>query len=108
MDLIIEPRTLAKSLVDGCNIRLLDVRQPEEVAIARLPSSRHIPLHLLGDRWEELEDWREDNIVVYCHHGIRSWHATQWLHKMGFHKARNLIGGINAWSVEVDPATPRY
>ena len=88
--------------------RLLDVRQPEEHALAALPGSELIPLHELLFRHEEIEAWRDEEIVVYCHHGIRSLNAIAQLRHFGFSRLRNLAGGIDRWSVEVDPAVPRY
>ena len=87
---------------------LLDVRQPEEFAIASLPGARLIPLGELPQRFKELADWQEREIVVYCHHGIRSQHAIGFLRGAGFPRLTNLTGGIDAWSGEVDPAVPRY
>jgi len=88
--------------------RLLDVRQPEEFAIAALPEARLIPLGEIPERVAELDDWRQEEIVVYCHHGIRSAHAIGWLRTQGFENLTNLSGGIDAWSTQVDPDLPRY
>lgn len=85
---------------------LLDVREPHEYEIARLASARLIPLGELPDRLAELE--RESDIVVHCHSGMRSARAVQLLRGAGFSKAKNLTGGIDAWSVEIDPSVARY
>jgi rhodanese-related sulfurtransferase len=87
---------------------LLDVREPEEHGLAALPNARLIPLGQLAGRAAELSAWKEEEIVVYCHHGIRSLHAIQLLKPLGFTRLSNLAGGIDAWSREVDPAVPRY
>lgn len=87
---------------------LLDVREPEEHAIAALPDSKLIPLGQIGERAGELDAWKKKEIVVYCHHGIRSQHAIARLRSLGFTNLRNLSGGIDAWSREVDSALPRY
>jgi rhodanese-related sulfurtransferase len=60
----------------------------------------------LPDRFSELEKGEE--IVVYCHHGNRSARAVDFLRRMGFENVKNLTGGINAWSLEIDPSVPRY
>lgn len=85
---------------------VLDVREPQEWAIGRLPGAVHIPLGVLPVRAHELDPARE--IVVYCHHGVRSQRAIEWLSGRGFGRLHNLIGGIDAWSTRVDGGVPRY
>lgn len=87
---------------------LLDVREPEEHGYCSLPGSRLIPLADIPDRHGELDDWRERDVVVYCHHGVRSAHAIGFLKAVGFNRLFNLSGGIDRWSLEVDPSVPRY
>ncbi len=87
---------------------LLDVREEEEHRFAALPDSKLVPLGQIPDRVAELDAWKDRDIVVYCHHGVRSLHAIGWLRQQGFHKLRNLSGGIDAWSREVDSTVPRY
>ncbi|WCJ59355.1 rhodanese-like domain-containing protein [Fontisphaera persica] len=108
MKLQMTPRELAERLRSAHPPKLLDVREPEEYAIVRLDGARLIPLGELLLRHEELADWREEEIVVYCHHGLRSLSAIGQLRHLGFEKLRNLAGGIDRWSVEVDPSAPRY
>ena len=104
----ISPRELAEKLKSTAPPHLLDVRQPEEHAFVALPNSTLIPLGDLMMRAEEIEDWKDEEVVVYCHHGIRSLHAISQLRAMGFSKLQNLAGGIDRWTNEVDPALPRY
>lgn len=104
----IEPADLARRLRNPNPPRLLDVRQPEEHNLAALPHSRLIPLGELGERTDELADWHNSEIVVYCHHGMRSQHAIALLQKAGFSSLLNLRGGIDRWSMEIDPSLPRY
>lgn len=85
---------------------LVDVREPSEYAINQIPGSKLIPLGNLPERVKELDS--ADRIVVHCHFGGRSAKAVQFLQKMGFKKIKNLAGGIDAWSQEVDPRCPRY
>jgi rhodanese-related sulfurtransferase len=85
---------------------LLDVREPYEWTIARLPDAQLVPLDALPDAVSTLDPGAE--LVVYCHHGIRSAAAVTWLRERGFQRARNLTGGIDRWSREVDPSTRRY
>jgi adenylyltransferase/sulfurtransferase len=102
------PQELAAKLHSANPPRLLDVRQPEEHAFAALPHSTLIPLGELVERMEEVEDWMDDEVVVYCHHGIRSAQAVAQLHAAGFANVHNLAGGIDRWTDEIDPALPRY
>lgn len=83
---------------------LLDVRNPEEHDICKI-SEHLIPLHLLPLRFEELP--KNKDIVVYCHHGVRSLMACQFLAAKG-HRVYNLEGGIDLWSQQVDPSCARY
>ena len=85
---------------------VLDVREPHEVAIARIEGARLIPLGELPGRLGELDGRAE--IVTYCHHGVRSLGALALLKGAGFTRVRSLQGGIDAWSVAVDPEVPRY
>ncbi len=104
----ITPLELADRIKRGEKPRLLDVREPDEFAIASLPEATLVPLGDLPSRFDELDGWRGEDIVVYCHHGIRSAHAIAFLASQGFGRLYNLSGGIDRWSAEVDPKTPRY
>ena len=101
----ISVRDLAELLRRGIDLILLDVREPQEYAIARLEGIL-IPLRELPQRLAELPQGRE--IVVYCHHGVRSRAATRFLLESGFERVRNLTGGIDAWAAEIEPRMPRY
>ncbi len=85
---------------------LLDVREPGEADLVALPGATLIPLGELQGRLGELDP--EASIVAYCHHGVRSGRALTILEAAGFARARHLAGGIDAWSVLVDPELPRY
>jgi adenylyltransferase/sulfurtransferase len=99
-------RELHARVERGEDVALVDVREPHEAAIARIPGAVLIPLRTLPDRVAELDRGRE--IVLYCHHGQRSQRALEFLRRSGFERLKNLRGGIDAWSREVDPAVPRY
>ena len=85
---------------------VLDVREPQEHQICRIPGSTLIPLGDLPSRLVELEGY--DNMVVHCKSGVRSAKAVQLLHKAGFKQARNLRGGILAWIDKIDSSLPKY
>jgi sulfur-carrier protein adenylyltransferase/sulfurtransferase len=108
MSLQISPADLAERLRSDKPPHLLDVREPEEHHLVALPNSALIPLGQLAFRMEEIEDWKDEETVVYCHHGIRSLNAIGQLKRFGFTKLRNLAGGIDRWSAEVDSGLPRY
>lgn len=85
---------------------LLDVREPDEFQYTRIEDSVLIPLNQLPQRLNELNLQQE--IVVICHHGIRSQQACQYLVNSGFENVTNLTGGIDAWSRTCDSSVPRY
>jgi rhodanese-related sulfurtransferase len=85
---------------------VLDVREPKEADICKLPGSVLIPLGQLPERLAELPTDR--TIVVHCHHGGRSARATAFLREHGYGKAFNLTGGIHGWSLKVDPSVKTY
>lgn len=91
--------------LENREFHLLDVRRDDERQIASL-GGLHIPLHELEQRFGELT--RDKNPwIVYCHHGVRSVYATQFLKLHGF-DALSLRGGIEEWSTQIDPTVPRY
>jgi adenylyltransferase/sulfurtransferase len=108
MESQISPKALAERMRKEPLPLLLDVREIEEHNFAALPNSKLIPLSEFQNRIEELGSWRNSEIVVYCHHGIRSLHAIAQLSSAGFSNLCNLSGGIDAWSREVDASIPRY
>lgn len=85
---------------------LLDVREPWEFKLAHLEGSKLIPMSQLAQRLNELESDRE--IVVICHHGVRSRQACLFLQSQGFQRTVNLRGGIDQWAKEVDSSVPVY
>jgi len=87
---------------------LLDVREPDEFKRARIEGSVLIPLGELEDRLAEIREWKERPVVVHCHHGGRSAKACKVLGNAGFIRVSNLAGGIEAWSLTVDPEISRY
>lgn len=102
----IPPQELKRRLDAGDKLQLLDVREPWEYAIARLPNSVHIPLNEIPQRLRELD--ADGDVVVMCHGGGRSRRAAEYLLTRGFEHVANLSGGIDAWSRDVDPDVPTY
>lgn len=95
-----------KMMEQGRPFVLIDVREPREFQICRIPGSTLIPLRELPKRMHELNS--ADEIVVHCRTGQRSARAVELLMKAGFRKIHNLKGGVLAWADKVDPAMPKY
>ena len=89
-------------------VYLLDVRQQWEHDLAVLPNSTLIPLDQLPHRGDEVQPPTDALVVVYCHHGIRSLSGAAILQRFGFENVASLAGGVDAWSLEIDPKVPRY
>jgi adenylyltransferase/sulfurtransferase len=102
------PRALRARLDARDDLLLLDVREPFEAEIARIPGARLVPLGQLEARLAELEAWRARDVVVHCRTGGRSRRACELLRSKGFERVSNLAGGIEAWALEVDPEMKRY
>jgi adenylyltransferase/sulfurtransferase len=91
----------------GEDIQLIDVRQPDEYAFAKIDGAKLIPLGEIMSRMNELD--AERDIVIHCKMGGRSARAIMALEQAGFKGTlMNLVGGITAWSNEVDPSVPKY
>lgn len=91
----------------GEDIQLIDVRQPDEYAFASIPGAILIPLGEIPHRSGEIDETRET--VVHCKMGGRSARAIEYLERSGYQgKLSNLVGGITAWSNEIDPSVPKY
>jgi adenylyltransferase/sulfurtransferase len=91
---------------EGRDFDLIDVRSPQEYAIARIEGARLVPLQELPAELERLDP--HARYVVHCHSGARSARAVEFMRQRGFAATQNLAGGINAWSLQVDPSVPRY
>ena len=85
---------------------LLDVREPWEFETCRIAGSLSMPMRGIPARYHELK--RDEDIVMVCHHGARSFQAGMFLEQMGFSSITNLQGGVAAWARDVDPAMPTY
>jgi len=102
----ITPAELKRRLEAGEDLLLLDVREPEEVALCRIEGSLCIPLGELARRHVELDPLHAT--VCVCHHGVRSARAAAALAQRGFERLYNLSGGIDRWAEEVEFSMQRY
>jgi rhodanese-related sulfurtransferase len=107
----IRVQDLARRLAEGTQaLQLIDVREPEEVAIARIEGFEVLPLSQYS-QWAETIDTRFDpqtETLVLCHHGVRSAQMCQWLQRQGFTNVKNIVGGIHAYAQLVDASIPQY
>lgn len=106
-DFEITPEQFAAMRRSGSRYRLIDVREPYEVQIAKIAGSDDIPMRGIPGALAGIE---EDSrpLVVMCHHGVRSLQVVCWLREQGVENCRSLAGGIEQWSREIDPEVPRY
>ena len=103
----VTPEALKAELDAGQAVRVIDVREADEFALCRIPGAELIPLSQFAVRGpEEIGD--AEDVVLYCHHGMRSGRAQDFLRQKGYRRVRNLTGGIDAWAARVDPAMKRY
>ncbi|MDJ0519547.1 MAG: rhodanese-like domain-containing protein [Trichodesmium sp. MO_231.B1] len=103
---------LANHLINGIpeNLQLVDVREPQEVEIAFIKGFKVLPLSQFSEWSDQIHvhlDSDQETLVL-CHHGMRSAQMCQWLKSQGFTNVKNIIGGIDAYSLVVDKSIPRY
>jgi rhodanese-related sulfurtransferase len=105
-DLQISVQEVNARLARGEKLLLVDVREPREYDVCRLPGATLIPLGSLPANLNALLD--AEDVVLYCHHGMRSLDAAVWLRQQGVASAKSMAGGIERWSTEIDASVPRY
>ena len=105
-DLQITPAETKARMDKGEKLLLVDVREPWEYALCRIAGAKLIPLGSLAANVNTLLD--AEDVICYCHHGMRSLDAAAWLRFQGVANAKSLEGGIERWSAEVDARVPRY
>jgi rhodanese-related sulfurtransferase len=104
----ISPQEAQRRLNAGKAI-FIDVREPEEFRTARIDGARLIPMQDIPAELQKLEELAGENeLLLFCHHGVRSLQAAQWLREHGLENCFSVTGGIDRWSREIDPSVPRY
>ncbi|MCU1295407.1 MAG: Rhodanese-like domain protein [Bryobacterales bacterium] len=109
LPLELSPQELRSRQEKGEKILVIDVREPEEVAVARIDDSRLMPMQSIPAQLQSIEALADENtLAVLCHHGVRSLNVAVWLRQRGVENCFSITGGIDRWSREIDPTVPRY
>jgi rhodanese-related sulfurtransferase len=102
----ITPAEMRERLNRGENFLLVDVREPWEYELCRIEGAKLLPMGSIPANLQALDV--DEDVVCYCHHGMRSMDVAVWLRGQGVQRAKSLAGGIERWSLEIDPRVPRY
>jgi len=105
-DLEITAVEVKQRLDRGDRLLLVDVREPHEHALCRIEGAVLIPMGSIPANLQKLDT--DDDVICFCHHGMRSLDVANWLRQQGVKSAKSMAGGIDRWSLEVDPKVPRY
>jgi rhodanese-related sulfurtransferase len=106
-ELEIDPKEVKRRLDAGEKIRMVDVREPFEHEQAHIEGAELIPMRRVPQSVDSLRAG-DRQLVLFCHHGMRSLQVAEWLRRQGFEDCASMAGGIDRWSLEIDPAVPRY
>ncbi|MGD1905136.1 MAG: rhodanese-like domain-containing protein [Leptolyngbyaceae cyanobacterium] len=107
----IDVQALAETMATASeSVQLIDVREPQELAMAEIAGFTNLPLSQFADWQAQIHSQFEadQETIVLCHHGMRSAQMCQWLAGQGFTQVKNVVGGIDAYSLKVDASVPRY
>ena len=105
----ITPQAAQSLLNDRKQATLIDVREPEEFAVAHIAGADLIPMGSVPGQLQKLEGLADSaDLLILCHHGVRSLQVTHWLRAKGVENCYSVAGGIDRWSLEIDPNVPRY
>jgi len=103
------PQEVQRRIDSGEKLYLIDVREPHEFAQAKIEGATLIPMRAVPGELQDLEARADEGtLIVYCHHGVRSLNVVNWLREQGVVACQSMAGGIDAWSLRVDPSVPRY
>ena len=105
----VQPADVKRRLDAGEKLHLIDVREAHEYAQARIEGAELIPMRTVPAELQSLDARADEGpLIVYCHHGVRSLNVVSWLREQGIEACQSMSGGIDAWSLTVDPRVPRY
>jgi rhodanese-related sulfurtransferase len=103
------PQEIQRRLQFGEKLALIDVREPGEFQLARIAGAELIPMRAVPAELSRLDAQAGDTpLIVFCHHGVRSLNVVHWLREHGVDACQSMAGGIDRWSLEIDPSIPRY
>lgn len=105
-DLEISAREVKERLDRGDKLMLVDVREPHEYEVCHIEGAVLIPMGSVPANLQKLDV--DEEVICFCHHGMRSMDVANWLRGQGITSAKSMAGGIDRWSVEIDPSVPRY
>lgn len=92
----------------GDQFLFIDCRETSEYEAVKIEGATLLPMSEMAERVGELEEYRESEIIIHCHHGGRSLRVANWLRQQGFSTAQSMAGGIDVWAVEIEPGMLRY
>jgi rhodanese-related sulfurtransferase len=105
----VSPQDVKRRLDSGEKLTLIDVREPSEFAQARIENAELVPMRTVPAELSRLDASTDEGpLIVFCHHGIRSLNVVNWLREQGVDACQSMAGGIDRWSIEIDPSVPRY
>jgi adenylyltransferase/sulfurtransferase len=105
----ITPHDVQQRLAAGEKLALIDVREPAEFQLARIEGAELVPMRSVPAELSRLDARADDTaLIVFCHHGVRSLNVVHWLREQGVGACQSMAGGIDRWSLEIDPGVPRY
>ena len=109
LPLEIAPQEVQRRLQAGEKLALIDVREPGEFQLARIDGAELIPMRTVPAELSRLDAQADEiELIVFCHHGVRSLNVVHWLRGQGVGACQSMAGGIDRWSLEIDPSVPRY
>ncbi len=101
--------TTVKAKLDaGEQFVFIDCREQHEYDTAKIEGAILLPMSQIQERVTELQQHKDSEIIIHCHHGGRSLQVAMWLRQQGFQNALSMAGGIDVWAQEIDPSLPRY
>ncbi|MGD0134625.1 MAG: rhodanese-like domain-containing protein [Bryobacteraceae bacterium] len=109
LPLEVTPQEIQRRIAAGEKLALLDVREPGEFQLASIGGAELIPMRTVPAELSRLDAQAGDTpLIVFCHHGVRSLNVVHWLREQGVAACQSMAGGIDRWSLEIDPLVPRY
>ncbi len=109
LPLEVTPQDVQRRLQAGEKLALIDVREPHEFQLSRIEGAELIPMRAVPAELSRLDGQAEEStLIVFCHHGVRSMNVVNWLRGQGVAACQSMAGGIDRWSLQIDPKVPRY